>query len=377
MPLFTEVVRLKREAAQALGQKLGLKPYDAFLDEFEPGERSASIAPLFARLRAFLPGIIEKAVERQAADQVSTSQGPFPLERQQRLASEILRIVGFDFNRGRLDLAPHPFCSSIPTDVRITARFARDDYVDGLMIVLHESGHGRYQQGLPSEWLDQPVGAARSTCLHEGQAILTEMQLGRSRAFLEFLAPLIAKAFPDAAARDPRGYEPDNLFRQLSRVKPGLIRVAADGATYPCHVVLRFELEQALIDGSLMPANLPEAWNEGMREMLGLETLGNDRDGCMQDLHWPCGMFGYFPTYTVGALMAAQLFSAIERDSPDLDQQIRRGELGPLNSWLREHVWSQGSVESGMALVARATGRPLGTEAFEHHLKRRYLLREA
>jgi carboxypeptidase Taq len=376
LPFFREVVRLKREAARALGDKLALGPYDALLDEFEPGATAASIAPLFARLRTFLPGIIAKAVEKQANERLAVSDGPFPHDRQQWLVTQLMRTVGFDFNHGRLDASPHGFCSSVPTDVRITTSFDAGDYTKAMMGVLHECGHAKYQQNLPREWLDQPVGAGRSTFLHESQSLLLEMQVGRSRAFLEFAAPIIAEAFPAAVARDPAPFQAEGLFLRLTRVRPGLIRGAADEATYPCHIILRFELEKGLIDGSLRPEDVPEAWDASMREMLGISSRGNDRDGCLQDVHWPAGMFGYFPTYTLGALIAAQLFGTIHTAHPDLNDQIRRGDFSLLDGWLRQKIWSQGSFLGGLELVERATGRPLGTEAFERHLERRYVLRE-
>jgi len=377
LPFFREVVRLKREAALALGDRLALSPYDALLDEFEPGARAASIAPLFARLRAFLPGLIAKTVERQSCEHAAVCAGPFPVDRQHWLALELMRRLGFDFDRGRLDAAPTSFCSSVPTDVRIAVDYDVDDYTRAMIGVVHESGHAKYQQNLPGDWLDQPVGAVRSTNLHESQSLLFEMQIGRSRAFLEFAAPLIAEAFPAAVARCREAFKPENLFLRLTKVKPGFIRRSADEATYPCHVILRFELEKGLIDGSLRPEDVPEAWDASMREMLGLSTCGNDRDGCLQDVHWPAGMFGYFSTYTLGALIAAQMFAAVKRAHPDLNEQIRRGEFGVLDGWLREHVWSRGSFFGSMELIERATGSALGTEAFEQHLERRYVLREA
>ena len=376
LPFFREVVRLKREAARALGDKLALDPYDALLDEFEPGATATSIAPLFARLRAFLPGIIAKAVEKQANERLAVSDGPFPHDRQQWLVTQLMRAVGFDFDHGRLDASAHGFCSSVPTDVRITTSFDAGDYTKAMMGVLHECGHAKYQQNLPREWLDQPVGAGRSTFLHESQSLLLEMQVGRSRAFLEFAAPIIAEAFPAAVARDPAPFQAEGLFLRLTRVRPGLIRGAADEATYPCHIILRFELEKGLINGSLRPEDVPEAWDASMREMLGISSRGNDRDGCLQDVHWPAGMFGYFPTYTLGALIAAQLFGAIHTAHPDLNDQIRRGDFSLLDGWLRQKIWSQGSFLGGLELVERATGHPLGTEAFERHLERRYVLRE-
>jgi carboxypeptidase Taq len=377
LPFFREVVRLKREAAQALGDKLALGPYDALLDEFEPGARAASITPLFARLRAFLPGLIAEAVERQSRERVAVCEGPFPVDRQHGLVLELMRRLGFDFDHGRVDAAPHPFCSSVPTDVRIAVSYDVGDYTNAMMGVMHESGHAKYQQNLPRDWLDQPVGAARSTNFHESQSLLLEMQVGRSRAFLEFAAPIIAEAFPDAVARCREAFTPENLFLRLTRVKPGLIRRSADEATYPCHIILRFGIEKGLIDGSLRPEDVPEAWDASMREMLGLSTRGNDHEGCLQDVHWPSGLFGYFSTYTLGALTAAQVFGAIQRAYPDLKDQIRRGEFRVLDGWLREHVWSHGSSLGSTELIERATGSALGTEAFEQHLERRYVLRES
>jgi carboxypeptidase Taq len=377
LPFFREVVGLKREAAQTLGDKLALSPYDALLDEYESGARAASIAPLFARLRAFLPGLIAKAVEQQSREPVTACEGPFPVDRQHWLVLELMRRLGFDFDHGRVDAAPHPFCSCVPTDVRIAVHYDVDDYINAMMGVVHEAGHAKYQQNLPNDWLDQPVGAARSTNLHESQSLLHEMQVGRSRAFLQFVAPIIAEAFPAAVARGREAFNPENLFLRLTRVNPGVIRRNADEATYPCHIILRFEIEKGLIDGSLRPEDVPEAWDVSMREMLGLPTRGNDRDGCLQDVHWPAGMFGYFPTYTLGALIAAQMFDAVKRAHPKVNEQIRRGEFHVLDGWLREHVWSHGSLWGSMELVERATGSALSTEAFEQHLERRYVLRES
>jgi len=377
LPFFREVVRLKREAAQALGNELALDPYDALLDEYEWGARAASIAPLFARLRAFMPGLIARAVERQSREPVAACQGPFPVNRQHWLVLELMRRLGFDFDHGRVDVAPTAFCSNVPTDVRIAVHYDVDDFVGAMMGVVHECGHAKYQQNLPRDWLDQPVGAGRSTNLHESQSLLYEMQVGRSRAFLEFAAPIIAEAFPAAVARSGEAFNPEDLFLRMTRIKPGFIRRSADEATYPCHIILRFELEKSLIDGSLRPEDVPEAWDASMRELLGLSTRGNDRDGCLQDVHWPAGMFGYFPTYTLGALTAAQMFDALRRAHPDLNEQIRRGDFSVIDGWLRENVWSHGSSLSSTELVERATGGALGTEAFERHLERRYVLRES
>lgn len=372
-PLLETVVSLKRETAQALSARLGLSPYDALLDGYEPGARRAAIAPLFEELRAALPPLIERILEKQSRETVLVPPGPFPVERQRWLGAELMSRVGFDWTRGRLDVSHHPFCGGVPTDVRITTRYDEEDFQTALMGVMHETGHAKYEQNLPAAFLEQPVGSARGMSVHESQSLLQEMQICRSREFIELLAPLLEQAFPRAVAREPRAFTPDNLYRLATRVKKDFIRVDADEATYPCHVLLRFEVEEALIDGKLRVADIPDVWDEKMQELLGLSTRGNDRDGCMQDVHWAAGLFGYFPTYTLGALTAAQLFQALTQALPGARDDIRRGEFGGINGWLREHVWSLGSLLETPELVRRATGKDLGTEAFLTHLERRYL----
>jgi carboxypeptidase Taq len=266
LPFFREVVQLKREAAQAWAEQLSLSPYDALMDGFEPGARTKEIAPLFARLRAFLPGFIAKALERQRASPPQPAKVRFP-SRASAAGTGTHAPPGLRLQPWALGHQHHPFCGGVPTDVRITTRYSTDDYSKSMMSVLHESGHAKYEQNLPRTWLGQPVGLARGMSIHESQSLLTEMQVCRGRAFLEFAAPFIAQAFPDAATRAPEAFTPETLFRRLARVKPGLIRVDADEATYPCHIVLRFELEQRLIDGSLRPEDVPEAWDTGMREV--------------------------------------------------------------------------------------------------------------
>jgi len=372
-PLFRETVARQREVAQALGARLELDPYDALLDGYEPGMRSAAIAPLFARLGAFLPGFIARVVEKQAKESVVTPPGPFPIERQRELGVSLMGKLGFDFKRGRLDVSHHPFCGGVPEDVRITTRYDDNNFAKALMGVLHETGHAKYEQNLPLPWLSQPVGRARSMGVHESQSLFLEMQVSRSREFADFVAPHLRAAFPDAAARAPAAFEPENLYRFATRVQPSLIRVDADEVTYPCHVILRFELERALIRGELDVKDVPDAWDEKMRALLGISTRGNYKDGCMQDVHWPSGALGYFPTYTLGAMLAAQLYETASRELPGLSGSIAAGELGALDAWLRERVWGEASRLETNELVVHATGRPLDTQSFERHLERRYL----
>ncbi|HEY0705795.1 MAG TPA: carboxypeptidase M32, partial [Polyangia bacterium] len=331
LPLLREVVALKREVATALGEKLGLGRYDALLDGFEPGMRAAMLDPLFADLRTYLPPFIQKAVEAQSARPVRIPHGPFPIERQRWLGLTVMKHVGFDFEHGRLDVSHHPFCGGVPRDVRITTRYDEADFTKSFMGVLHETGHAKYEQNLPAAWIDQPVGRARSMGIHESQSLLQEMQISRSRPFLEFVAPLVREAFPDLATADPEAYTAENLYRHYTRVRPDYIRVDADEATYPCHIILRYEIERRLIEGTMEVDDIPAAWEASMKDLLGL-SVGNDhKNGCMQDVHWPAGLFGYFPTYTLGALAAAQLFAAAKRALPGLEAQIAAGQFAALN----------------------------------------------
>ena len=372
-PLLEEVVARKRESAAALADKLKLGLYDALLDGFEPGARQATIDQLFADLRAFLPGFIDEVTERQRKEEVIPLRGPFPVERQRWLGQQIAARVGFDFNRGRLDVSHHPFCGGVPQDVRITTRYDESDFAKSFMGVLHETGHGKYEQGLPEPWLSQPVGRARSMAVHESQSLFQEMQVSRSREFLELCAPVFAEAFPEARAAEPAAFALENLARLYTRVKPDFIRVDADEATYPAHIVVRYEIEKQLIAGQMAVKDLPEAWDSGMQQLLRLSTGDNHRNGCLQDVHWPAGLFGYFPTYTLGALLAAQLYAAAEQALPQLPALIRSGDFAPLNGWLASNLWTLGSSLETDALIRRATGASLGTEAFKRHLQRRYL----
>jgi carboxypeptidase Taq len=369
LPFLERVLRLQREIAATKGGHFATSPYEALLDRYEPGGSVAMIDHLFDQIAAFLPDLLEAVLTRQAAlPPMPVPDGPFPVDLQRRVGMRLMERIGFDFAHGRLDSSAHPFCGGTPDDVRITTRYDENDFARALMAVLHETGHALYQRGLPDEWRLQPVGRARGMAMHESQSLLLEMQVCRSPAFMAFAAPILRETF----GADGPGWEADALYRRQIRVARSLIRVDADEVTYPAHVILRYRLERAMIAGDLAPADLPEAWAEGLQGLLGI-IPANDREGCLQDIHWYDGVWGYFPTYTLGALIAAQLFEAARAAVPDVLEAIAQGEFASLLGWLRERVHSKGSLLSTAELVEAATGRPLGTASFERHLRNRYL----
>ena len=368
-PALQEVLDLTREAGQAKSEVLGKSLYDALLDQYEPDGNAAAIERLFDALAESLPKLLDEVLAYQKRQEAPVlPAGPFPTEAQADLARQLMEAVGFDFRHGRLDTSAHPFTGGVPEDVRLTTRYDQSDFVSGLMGVLHETGHALYERGLPREWRRQPVGEARGMSIHESQSLLMEMQACRSREFVGYLAPLARSAF---AGSGPE-WEAENLYRLYTRVAPDFIRVDADEVTYPAHVILRFRLEKALIEERLTLEDLPGAWSEELQSLLGI-TPPDDRRGCLQDIHWYDGAWGYFPTYTLGAMTAAQLFEAACGAHPEIPEQLGKGDFSTLLAWLRRHVHEQGSRFSSEELLVRATGKPLDPRVFETHLRRRYL----
>jgi carboxypeptidase Taq len=360
------VVTLVRREAALLGEQLGVSPYDALLDRYEPGMHSATVERIFAELRVFLPDLIAKVAAHQTAPVEPV--GPFSIDRQRALCDRVMRLLDFDFDAGRLDTSAHPFSGGVPEDVRLTTRYGEQEFERSLMGTIHETGHGRYEQSRPRALLGQPVSEARSMAIHESQSLSFEMQLGRSRPFLALLRPLLVEYFGDQPA-----FAADNLVRLVQRVRPGLIRVDADEVTYPAHVILRFEIERELVEGRVEPEDVPKLWDQKMAELLHLDTRGDYKDGPLQDVHWPSGLFGYFPCYTLGAMYAAQWFARIREQNADLDARVAAGDLSPVFDWLREHIWKVASRYETDELCRRATGAPLDPVHFRRHLERRYL----
>jgi carboxypeptidase Taq len=365
---FRPVLANAREEAELLGSQLGMRPYDALIDRFEPGMNCATLDRVFGEVRQWLPGLIRQVSARQTDEAVIQPVGPFDIEKQRGLCEQVVRWLGFDFDAGRLDVSVHPFCGGVPEDVRMTTRFKPQDFLTSLMGTVHETGHGRYEQNRPRAWLGQPVSQARSMGLHESQSLSFEMQVGGHPAFARHLAPLLRTAFGDQPA-----FEPANLHRLLTRVAPGLIRTDADEVTYPAHIILRYEIERPLIEREIEPEDIPALWDARMMELLGLDTRGNFKDGPLQDVHWPEGLLGYFPCYSLGAMYAAQWFAAIRRAHPDLDARFEAGDFAVAFDWLRDHIWHQGSRWTTDALAVRASGEPLNPAHFKAHLERRYL----
>lgn len=365
-----QYLALQIEASRIRGEIAGLDPYDTLLDEHEPGLRKAKIDPLFDDLAGFLPSLANAIAEKQSHEPPALAlAGPFPLDKQAALSRALAGMVGFDFERGRLDVSAHPYTSIVPGDIRITTRFDTDDVRGGIMSTIHESGHANYETGLPEEWHFQPVGLARGGALHESQALIFEMQASRSAPFIRHLSRLLRTTF----GRDGPAWTDANILRNYRRVRPGHNRVDADEVTYPLHIILRYRIERRLMDGSLDVDDLPEAWNEESRALLGVAPP-RVAEGCLQDPHWVIGYMGYFPVYTLGALIAAQLFEKAATEEPDLHEALAGGDFVPLLRSLRRHVHALASFPATSdAIVEQATGEPVSTRAFKTHLIRRYL----
>jgi len=363
---LTEVVNLTRQGAKILGETLKLSPYDALMSEHQRGIGAADVAPIFAAYEIFLQTALPAAEElqRQRPGE-KLPPGPYPAAEQEALCRRLSQDAGLDFASARLDRSAHPFCGGTPTDIRITTRYDEDDFCSALMGVLHETGHALYEQNLPRQFARQPVGTAAGMGTHESQSLIMEMQAVRSDAYLSYLAPILSNAFG-------KGITMAALKSRLRHVERSFIRVEADEMTYPAHVILRFRLEQALIAGELAVADLPEAWNSGFNALLGI-TPPDDRRGCLQDIHWYDGAIGYFPSYTLGAMAAAQLMAAARKAIPTLDDSLAQGDFSPLTAWLTDNVHRHGARLGFNELLSAATGAPLNPNAFEAHLTARYL----
>jgi carboxypeptidase Taq len=365
-PWLEKVVHLKRQQAEAIGYSK--HPYDALLDEYEPGATTEEITRTFAALRRELVPLVSAIASSSRKPRREIVEREYPIDRQQVFGQAAAAALGFDFHAGRLDVTTHPFCSTMgPGDIRITTRYNLRHFNDAFFGILHEAGHGIYEQGLPPEHFGTPAGSAVSLGVHESQSRLWENQIGRSRLFWEHFFPRARQVFLETL----RDVSLDDFVFAINTVEPSFIRVEADEATYNMHIILRFEMEQALVTGDLKPADVPAVWNEKFRQSFQL-TPPSDTLGCLQDVHWSMGGIGYFPTYTLGNMYAAQWMDQVRSDLDGLDGDVRRGEFGRLKGWLNEKIHRPGQRYRAGELCRRVTGRPLSHKSLLAYLRGKY-----
>ncbi len=364
VPWLEKVVGLCQAKAACLSAP-GRPVYDALLDEFEPGETTAGLRDIFAALETPLTELVRAVKESGRSPRREVLTREFPVGAQEALGREAAAALGYDFDRGRLDVSVHPFSITLgPGDSRITTRYHARRFNDSFFGVLHETGHALYEQGLPPEHFGTGLGEACSMGVHESQSRLWENLVGRTPAFWQHFFPKARAMFPGVLD----DVSPDEWVAALNDIGPTPIRVESDEATYNLHILLRFELEQAIVTGDLKPADVAAAWDGRLHELLGI-TPPDAAAGCLQDVHWAAGLFGYFPTYSLGNLIASQLFEAARRALGDLESDFARGEFGPLRDWLRRNVHRHGQRYSARELVQRATGSPLSADPLIAHLR--------
>ena len=363
-----ELINLSIQESDILGEKLKCSNYDALVQKYEPQANIKNISDLFDDLQPFLLKTIDEIIEIQKKETFLEIEDSISLDIQEDIANSLMRTVGFDFSRGRLDKSEHPFCGGATEDVRITTRYNKKNPFSSLEGVMHETGHALYELGLPKEWQHQPVGRSRGMAMHESQSLLIEMQITRSLAFKKFLSNFLKNSYNLTGNK----WSANNLYTLGTRVKKTYIRVEADEVTYPLHIMLRFNLEKMLIKKTLKVKDIPESWNENYKKLFGIE-VDNDANGCLQDIHWYAGLIGYFPTYSLGALTSAQFSSALRKELPDLDNNIQQGNFQPLTSWLRKNIHEKASFSSTNEVLEQVTKHPLNVKYFKEYVTNRYL----
>lgn len=369
VPHLDRLFDMTRQMAQIKADHFGKKPYDILLDSYNPDFTSNSIHEIYAVLKAELPGLIQRIIAKQSTEQVVPLTEKIAIPTQRAIGIKVLEKMGFSLAHGRLDESAHPFCNGSNDDVRLTTRYSEENFLSGLTGTIHEAGHGLYHQNLPKAYRDQPVGSYKGLAFHESQSIVMERQAAISPAFMECLAQLLRDDF---GLQGP-AYTAENLYSLLTKVKPSLIRFEADEVTYPLHVILRFEIEEAIVAGSIHAKDLPALWNSKMKEYLGIMP-DTDSMGCMQDIHWPAGLIGYFPAYTNGAIMASMMMQAARKEYPTINTALGKGNFESLNQYLTENLRQFGCLKSSEDLLEGATGyRTVQPGIFIDYLKRKYL----
>jgi carboxypeptidase Taq len=365
-PWLDKIVRLKQQEAKAVGYSAA--PYDALLDEYEPGATTAEITQVFRELRQDLVPLVERITSCGRKPKKDILHREYPVDRQFLFGQGAAAAIGFDFMAGRLDTTVHPFCSGIgPGDCRLTTRYNPRHFNEAFFGILHEAGHGIYEQGLDPRHFGSPLGSACSLGIHESQSRLWENQVGRGVAFWQHFFPRLRQTFPGTVD----DVSLDEFVWAVNDVERSFIRVEADEATYNLHIILRFELEQALVNGELPPADVPAAWNEKFQQMFGL-TPPSHAQGCLQDIHWSMGGLGYFPTYALGNLYAAQFMDRARQDLSGLDGMFRQGDFAPLKNWLNSNIHQPGQRYVPRELCQRVTGKPLSHKPLLDYLWKKY-----
>ena len=368
-PYLQNVIDITKEIATVKSEHLNLSKYDSLIDMYDPGRKCASIKPVYDKLKLQLPELIRKIIEKQSKETVLPLTDKINIEQQKAIGKRVMEVMGFDFNKGRLDVSAHPFCGGTHNDLRLTARYDENNFLSGLWAIIHETGHGLYELYLPNEYKNQPVGNAKGMAFHESQSLVMEMQAARTQEFIEFLAKLLRDEF----AFIGQEYSSDNLYKLATRVNPSFIRVDADEVTYPLHVILRFEIEHQLIEGSLTVDDLTECWNLKMQEYLGIKPSSYS-EGCLQDIHWPSGSFGYFPAYTNGAIIASMLMKKAKEENSNILSALKEGNFSDLNLFLNTNLRSLGSLHETTELLQISTGyTEVQPEIFINYLSQKYL----
>ena len=363
-----ELINLTIQESDILSEKLRCSKYESLIQKYEPLANLDNISDVFEDLQPFLINSSNQIIEKQKNDSFLKIDYSISPQIQNDIAISLMKIVGFDFSRGRLDKSEHPFCGGATDDVRITTRYSKTNPFSSLEGVLHETGHAMYEQGLPKEWQHQPAGRSRGMAMHESQSLLIEMQITRSKAFKKFLSNFLKK-FYNLSGKE---WSSNNLYALGTQVNKTYIRVEADEVTYPLHIILRFNLEKMLINKSLRTKDIPEVWNAEYKKLFGIE-VNNDSNGCLQDIHWYAGLIGYFPTYSLGAFSSAQFSNTLRRELPDLDKEIEKGNFKPLFEWLLENIHSKASFFSTNEVLEQVTNSTLNAKYFKEYITNRYL----
>ena len=367
-PMLEEVVEITKEIALAKASLMNVQPYEALVDMYDPNRSIEEINQVCLALKNNLPNLINEISEKQKSESVIALKDKISIDLQTIICKDMILKMGLTQEESRLDQSTHPFCGGTSSDIRMTTRYNEHNFLTSLYGAIHEAGHGLYQANLPHEYIYQPIGRANGTSFHESQSLIMEMQAGTSKEFCNYLAKILKDNY---GIKGPE-YEADNIYKLLTRVNPSFIRVDADEATYPMHVIVRYEIEKALIEGDIKVADLPSIWADKMKHYLGI-VPDSDQKGVLQDIHWPSGSFGYFPSYSLGAIIASMLMKQITNSS-NAKHELEQGNFGSINKYLNENFRNYGSYLTSSDLLKKSTGEDkINPEIFLNYLKSKYL----